>query len=62
MIEAKAVRQENWSLSRRYGVFTFPAAYRIDEHGTISHDAVRGDDVSDLLRTLLRDVPTVSRA
>ena len=50
------VLQRHWEISREYGIFATPAAYFIDEWGTIGADvAVSPEDISALIKAAVKD-------
>lgn len=43
------VLQDRWSLSRLYGIFTFPVAFLIDEEGVTTRNVAQGSEIAALL-------------
>jgi peroxiredoxin len=57
------VLQQQWEISRRYAMFSTPAAYLIDEAGIIASDvAVGADAILDLLKEAVRGINKLNAA
>jgi len=54
------VLQDRWTLSKLYGIFTFPAAFLIDTEGTMTHEVVQGPEIATLLMSFSRSPIAIS--
>jgi peroxiredoxin len=52
--------QQQWEISRRYGMFATPAAYFIDERSVITHDVAMGSDA--ILKLMAQIQPSLEQS